>query len=225
MRIKWLMNLEYLLLEHILICNQENSRPSNTTYETSFSIKDEPSLVPISVGSYHIDPSLLSIVIINFIRIFVLRNSLNDQQDLSFVQMGFASHLRYLLIELPTYNHPKDKTDGDHCSHCYQYWLILNILFDLLFDFIEHDLCGITVKDKHRSSLIEDDYFNQFQQSKSAKRFPFYRIKLMIYFIELIGVHIRKCSNRKQFQFNRNENKLFHSIEDFLRHLLRQRNE
>jgi hypothetical protein len=221
MRIKWLFNLEFLLLEHILICHKENIRPLNKSYSDSLIIKCEH---PQNSSYYHVDPSFISTIIINFIKMFILRNSLDDQQELSFVQFGLTSHLRYLLIELPTYNHNQIKDFNDDCSQCSQYSLIINILFDLLFDLIEYDLCERNSQIKYRSSLIEDDYFDRFLQSKLTKKNPFYRIKLIIYFIELIGIHMNKCQKKKQFQFNKNENKLFHSIEDFIRHLVSSTN-
>src|SRR5437660_684542 len=115
MHIKWLFNLEYILLEHISICHENNIHPDN-------------------LSIYQIDPSFISIIIINFLKMFILRNSLNDQQEISFIQFGITSHIRYLLIDLPTYNHNEEKDINDNCLKCYQYSLIINILFDLLFD-------------------------------------------------------------------------------------------
>jgi hypothetical protein len=214
MHVKWLFNLDNVLLEHISICHENNIRPLN---DKSLLIKNEFSSKSLI---YQIDPSFISTIIINFLKLFILRNSSNDQQYVSFIQFGLTSHLRYLLIELPTYNHSEEKDLFDYCLKCHQYSLIINILFDLLFDLIETDLCEITSKMKYRSSLIEDDYFTRFSQTKLIHKDPFYRIKLLIYFIELIGIHMTKCPNKKQFQFNKNENKLFHSIEDFIRHIL-----
>ncbi|CAF3359507.1 unnamed protein product [Rotaria sp. Silwood1] len=219
MHTKWLFNLEYLLLEHILICHEKHIHPLNKTYENSSIIKYE---YPINSSSYNIDPSFISIIMINFIKMFILRNSINDQQEFSFIQFGITSHIRYLLIELPTYNHNDEKDLNDNCSKCHQYSLIINILFDLLFDLIEYDLCEIISKIKYRSSLIEDDYFTRFLQSNITKTNSYYRIKLIIYFIELIGIHMNKCQNKKRFQFNQNEDKLFQSIENFIRHIISQ---
>ncbi|CAM4773068.1 unnamed protein product [Rotaria magnacalcarata] len=219
MHIKWLFNLEHVLLEHIHICHEKHIRPLNSTYENS------ACEYQVNSSYYSMDPSFVSIIIINFIKMFILRNSVNDQQELSFVQFGITSHLRYLLIELPTYNHRNDEKDlNDDCSKCHQYSLIINILFDLLFDLIEHDLCEIRSKTNYRSSLIEDDYFTRFLQSNITKNQPYYRIKLIIYFIELIGIHMNKCQNKKQFQFNQNEDKLFHSMEDFIQNIISQTN-
>jgi len=217
MHIKWLFNLEYVLLQHILICHENNIRSLTKISDNSVIIKNE---FPLNFSTYQIDPSFISTIIINFLKMFILRNSSNDQQEVSFIQFGLTSHLRYLLIELPTYNHNEEKDSNDNCSKCHQYSLIINILFDLLFDLIEYDVCEINSKTKYRSSLIEDDYFTRFLQSNIINKNPFYRIKLIIYFIELIGIHMNKCQNRKQFQFNKNENKLFHSIEDFIQHII-----
>ncbi|CAF3679882.1 unnamed protein product [Rotaria socialis] len=219
MHIKWLFNLEHVLLEHIHICHEKHIRPLNNTYENS------TCEYQVNSSYYSIDPSFVSVIIINFIKMFILRNSANDQQELSFVQFGITSHLRYLLIELPTYNHHNDEKDlNDNCFKCHQYSLIINILFDLLFDLIEHDLCEIPSKTNYRSSLIEDDYFTRFLQSNITKNQPYYRIKLIVYFIELIGIHMNKCQNKKQFQFNQNEDKLFHSMEDFIQNIISQTN-
>ena len=38
--------------------------------------------------------------------------------------------------------------------------------------------------------------------------------------IELLAVHMNKCSNQTQFQFNKNENILFYSMENFIRQIL-----
>ena len=217
MHINWLINLEYLLLEHIFICHENSIRPLNKVYENSIPIKCES---PTNSLSYQINPSFISIIIINFLKMFILKNSINDQQEFSFNQFGIASHLRYLLIELPTYNHNEEKDFHDDCSKCHQYSLIINILFDLLFDLIEYDICEKKSITKSRSSLIEDDYFMRFSQSKNS----FFRIKIIIYFIELIGIHMNKCQKKKQFQFNQNENKLFHSIELFIRHIISHTN-
>jgi hypothetical protein len=222
MHIKWLFNLEYVLLEHIFICHENSIRPLNKAYENSIIIKCE---YPTNPSSYHINPSFISIIIINFLKMFILRNSINDQQELSFIQFGLTSHLRYLLIELPTYNHHEENDLNDDCSKCHQYSLIINILFDLLFDLIEYDVCEREDKTKYRSSLIEDDFFTRFLQPKSSKKNHSYVcIKLIIYFIELIGIHMNKCESKKQFQFNKNENKLFHSIEEFIRHIISKSN-
>ncbi|CAF3645267.1 unnamed protein product [Adineta steineri] len=221
MHCKWLFNLEYLLLDHIQICHDNNLRPSNKIYEHSTVIKSEDTS---NTSIYHIEPSFISIIIINFIKVFLLRNSFDDEQEFSFVQFGITSHLRYLLIELPTYIHNEEKDLNDDCSKCHQYSLIINILFDLLFDLIEYDLCGNIRKAKYRSSLIEDDYFTRFLQSKITKKNPFYRIKLIIYFIEVIGMHMNKCPKKKHFQFNQNEGKLIHSIQTFIRHIMSNTN-
>ena len=212
MHIKWLLNLEYLLIEHILIYHEKHIYPLNQSYEYFLNFNDRYSFY------CHINPSFISIIIINFIKMFLLRHSFNDQQEYSFIQFSITSHLRYILIELPTYNH---NDYNDNCYYCYQYSLIINILFDLLFDFIEYDLCEIKSKNKYRSSLIEDDYFTRFFKSNTIE---FNRIKLTIYFIELIGLHMNKCQNRKQFQFNKNENDLFRSIEDFISQIISHTN-
>ena len=225
MRIKWLFNLEYLLLEHILICHEENNRLNRVSSTNALVIKSEPSLTPTPPSmpsSYRIDPSFISIIIINFIKMFILRNSVTDQQELSFVQFGFTSHLRYLLIELPTYNHPEVTDDYECCSQCHQYSLMISILFDLLFDLMEHDLCEITRKGQYRSSLIEDDYFHQFLHSEQTRKSSSHRIRFVVYFIELLAMHTKKCNQRKEFHFSKNETKLFQSMEDFIRHILQQ---
>ena len=218
MRIKWLLNLELLLLEHISICHQENIHPSNKFYSNPL-IKYESTDNP---PSYHINSSFISIIILNFLKMFIIRNSNHHDEELSFYQFSLTSYLRYLLIELPTYNHINE----NNCQQCYDYSLILHILFDLLFDLIEYDLCEISTKEKYRSSLIEDDYFNQFLQRRITigKQNPFDRIKLIIYFIELIGVHRNKCPNKKEFLFHINENKIFQWIEDSIRHVVYQVN-
>jgi hypothetical protein len=218
MRVKWLLNLELLLLEHISICHQENIRPSNNFY-TNPLIKYEPIDNP---SSYHINSSFISIIIVNFLKMFIIRPSNHHEEELSFSQFSLTSYLRYLLLELPTYNHIND----NNCQQCYDYSLILHMLFDLLFDLIEYDLCEISTKEKYRSSLIEDDYFNQFLPRKTILKKPnqFERIKLIIYFIELIGLHRNKCPNKNEFFFHINENKIFQWIEDFIRHIVYQIN-
>ncbi|CAF1486647.1 unnamed protein product [Adineta steineri] len=210
MRTKWLHNLGLLLLEHISICHQKNIRPSNSLYLNSL-IKCEPMDNPSL--SYYIDPSLISIIIENFLKMFIIRNSSDSEKEFSFYQFGFTAYLRYLLIELPTYNHIYEI----NCSQCDKYSSILIILFDLLFDLIEYDICKITNKEIHRSSLIEDDYFNKLIMKKSNK---FDRIKLIIYFIELIEIHRNKCQNKKVFNFHKNENIIFQWIEGFIRYII-----
>jgi hypothetical protein len=203
MRVKWLLNLELLLLEHISICHQENIRPSNNFY-TNPLIKYEPIDNP---SSYHINSSFISIIIVNFLKMFIIRPSNHHEEELSFSQFSLTSYLRYLLLELPTYNHIND----NNCQQCYDYSLIL---------------CEISTKEKYRSSLIEDDYFNQFLPRKTILKKPnqFERIKLIIYFIELIGLHRNKCPNKNEFFFHINENKIFQWIEDFIRHIVYQIN-
>ncbi len=191
MRIKWLLNVELILLEHISI------------YHRSEDLKTS---------------SLISIIIVNFLKIFIIRSSNSDHDELSFYQFGFTSYLRYLLIELPTSKHGNIHDEND-CFECKQYSLILNILFDLLFDLIEYDLCEISNREKYRSSLIEDDYFKQL---KIKKKYSFLRIKLIIYFIELIGIHRNKCTKKKEEFFLVNEKKIFLWIEDFIQHILYQ---
>ncbi|CAF1037009.1 unnamed protein product [Adineta ricciae] len=217
MHVKWLFNLENLLLDHILICHENNRCPCMKSADKSHAMTCQDSA---NARAYHIDPSFISIIIINFIKTFLLRNSSTDQQEFSFVQFGVTSHLRYFLLDLPTYMHNEEQDLDDTCAKCHQYSLIINILFDLLFDLIDYDLCGRNEKLKYRSSLIEDDYFTRFLQSKITKKNPFHRIKLVIYFIELLGLHMNKCRKKKQFQFNQNENVLFHSIEQFIRHII-----
>ena len=198
-RIKWLLNLESLLLEHISICHEKNIQPI-----------------------YQIDPSFVSMIIFNFLKMFIIRYSdHSSEQEFSFYQFSLTSHLRYLLHELPTYAH----TGDINCNQCDEYASILHELFDLLFDFIEYDLCGMVNKMKYRSSLIEDDYFNDFVEQKfvtTRKINAFFRIKLVIYFIELIEIHRRKCSNTKPFVFHHTENRIFQWIEDSIRHIVCQ---
>ena len=203
MRVKWLLNLDSVLLEHISICHGKNLCPINPPSST-----------------YQMNPSFISTVIINFLKLFLLRNSSSDQENIAFIQFGLTSHLRYLFIQLPTYDHSDEKDLSETCSYCHQYSLIINILFDLLFDLLHYDLCEMTTKITYRSSLIEDDYFTRFIQTKCSSKEPFSRIRLLIYLIEFIGIHMNKCSRRKSFQFNQNERKFFHSLEDFLRHIL-----
>ena len=169
MRIKWLLNVESILLEHIAKCQQEN---------------------PQSAVSYPVNSSFISMIILNFLKIFMIRNTNHDQDDLSFYQFGLTSYLRYFLLELPTFEHG-NSLDENECFYCKQYSLIMNILFDLLFDFMEFDLCEISNEGKSRSSLIEEDYFHQL---KSMKKTPFFRIQFLIYLIELIALHRQKCS-------------------------------
>ncbi|CAF0761377.1 unnamed protein product [Rotaria sordida] len=215
MRIKWLVNVELLLLEHISICHQEIIQLKNE-FHSNNCIKYE---CCDNVLSYSIDPSFISIIILNFLKMFIIRNLNYDQDELSFFQYGLTSHLRYLLIELPTYNH-KNNNNDNNCLQCYQYISIRNILFDLLFDLIEYDLCEIYNKKIYRSKLIEDDYFNQFlQQNKIIKKNKFFHIKLIIYFIELIEIHRNKCQNKKEV-FYLNDNQIFQSIENFLQHII-----
>jgi hypothetical protein len=209
MRIQWLLDLELLLLEHISICHEKNIRPLNSFYSNPV-IKYE---YFENSSFYHIDSSFISIIILNFLKMFIIRNSNDNQEELEFFQFSLTTYLRYLFIELPTYKHNTET----NCSQCHQYCLILNILFDLLFDLIECDLCERSIGVKSRSSLIADDYFNQL---KINKKNPFYRIKLIIYFIEFIQLHRNKCANKKEFFFHFNENKIFQWIEDFIRHIL-----
>ena len=221
MRMKWLKNLELLLLEHISVYYQERSRIDNrlnSTHLAKYRSYDD-------LSSYHIDSSFISIVIRNFLKIFIIRNINYHHDEFSFFQHGLTSHLRYLLIELPTYNHKNENDDNneENCFQCDQYSLILKILFDLLFDLIEYDLCEIHNKEKYRSSLIEEDYFNQFIQRKTIKKNKFYRIKLIIYFIELISLHRNKCKNIKEY-FHIDEKRIFQSIENFLQHIIDQLN-
>ncbi len=193
MRIKWLLNVELILLEHISIYQQENIRFEDLKYS-----------------------SLISIIIVNFLKIFIIRNS--DHDELSFYQFGLTSYLRYLLIELPTSKH-RNINDENDCFECRQYSLIINILFDLLFDIMEYDLCEISNREKYRSSLIEDDYFKQL---KLKKKNSFFRIKFIIYFIELIGIHRNKCTKKKEEYFLISEKKIFQWIEDFIQHIFYQ---
>lgn len=220
MHIKWLHDLEYVLLEHIFIAHEKQMSPSNRPYEDFIILKsDYP-----KKSSYSIDPSFISVIIINFTKLFLLKNSIRDQQELSFVQFGITSHLRYLLIELPTYNHNEEDNFDDNCPKCHEYSLLINILFDLLFDFIEHDLCKNFSKTKYRSSLIEDDYFTRFLQSNVTKTQSYDRIKLIIYFIELVGIHMNKCQSAKQFQFSQSETIIFNSIQDWIRNIISETN-
>ncbi|UJR21090.1 hypothetical protein I4U23_024190 [Adineta vaga] len=201
MRMKWLRNLELLLLEHTSLCYQKNICPSNEFYD--------------------INPSFISIIILNFLNMFIIRDSDYSEDEFSFLQFSLTSHLRYLLLDLPTCNH----TNEMNCTKCHEYSLILQELFDLLFDLIEYDLCGIMNKKKYRSKLIEEDYFNEFIEQKTnttKKTNRFFRIKLVIYFIELIELHRRKCSYRNQFVFHQNEDKIFQWIEDSIRQIVYQ---
>jgi hypothetical protein len=217
MRIKWLLNVELLLLEHISICHEENIQPLNKYY-SNFHISTE--IKSEHPPFYSLDSSFISIIVLNFLKMFIIRNSIDDEEEFEFFQFGLTSHLRYLFIELPTFKHLNEHEEIN-CLKCDRYSLIIQNLFDLLFDLIDYDLCEITRKEKYRSSLIEDDYFNQFIQSKKKK---FYRIKFIIYFIELIEIHRNKCQTKKQFLFNRNENIIFQWIEDSIRHIVYQIN-
>lgn len=211
MRIKWLMNLELVLLEHISIYHQQNTRSKDKLNSKTNHYSNDA--LP-----YNIDASFISIIITNFLKIFIIRNLNNDQDELSNFQFGLTSHLRYLLVDLPTYKH--QNTNENSCVQCDQYSSLINTLFDLLFDLIEYDLCEITNKTTYRSTLIENDYFNQFIQSKkSIKRNKFDRVKLIIYLIELIAIHRNKCQNKKQI-FHTNETQMFLLMKNFLQHII-----
>lgn len=216
MRIKWLLNVELLLLEHISKCHEKIIHSNNEFY--SFDCikheKDENSI------SYQIDTSLVTIIIVNFIKMFIIRNFNHDQEELSCFQFGLTSHLRYLLIELPTYKH-RNNSDDTFCLQCSQYSHLIVTLFDLLFDLIEYDICEIHNKTNYRSSLIKDDYFNEFIQRKIIKKNKFFRIKMIIYFIELIQMHRNKCRKSKE-TFDLKENQIFQWIENFLQHIIHQ---
>lgn len=147
---------------------------------------------------------------------FLLRNSSVDEQDAAFCQIPFSSHLRYLFIELPSFKH----VDNDEfCSTCYQNKLLTNILFELLFDFIDLDLCSIQRRSSGRSSLLDDEFFQKIQQNKS---FSSHRIQIVLFFIELIELHTNKCSSSEKFQFDHNEYSFFQSIEDAIRDVVQQ---
>ena len=189
MRVKWLHNMELILLEHI-----STTRTSTSSLHASF----------------------ISTMISNFLKIFIIRPSNDNCDELAFHQFGLTFYLRYFLLELSTSEHGSihgEKT----CSECERYSQILRLLFDLLFDLIECDLCQMSIRDRPRSSLIEEDYFQQFQSTDHSS---FDRIKLLIYFIELIGLHRYQCpQTNDEGTILRNEDQFFHWIEDFLRHL------
>lgn len=179
MRVKWLQTMELILLEHI-------SMNENDQLHASF----------------------ISTLILNFLKIFLIRSS-NDQEDeLAFHQFGLTFYLRYVLLDL--------HGNTIDCFECEEYSQLLRTLFDLLFDLIEYDLCEIFTRDHLRSSLIEEDYFHQFHSCHSS---PFYRIRLLIYLIELISLHRYQCPRMKE-EFFLQEDQVFHWIEHFLRHIL-----
>ena len=187
MRVKWLQTMELILLEHISIYQHHSS--TNSTDHASF----------------------ISTLILNFLKIFIIRSS-NDQEDeLAFHQFGLTFYLRYFLLDLPTFEHGTT-IDQNSCSECDEYSQLLRTLFDLLFDLIEYDLCEIFTRDHLRSTLIEQDYFHQFHSCHSS---PFYRIRLLIYLIELISLHRYQCPRIKE-EFFLQENQFFHWMEDFL---------
>ena len=73
-----------------------------------------------------------------------------------------------------------------------------------------------------KSNQTLQKHFNQLKIMKKTN--PFYRIKLIIYFIELIGIHRNKCLNKKEEIFLSIEEKIFQWIEDFIRHIIYQIN-
>ncbi|CAF3222391.1 unnamed protein product [Rotaria socialis] len=220
MRVKWLVNLELVLLEHISRYYQQNIRPKNKLQLhdcVSYSSTD-------NLLSYRISPEFITIIIKNFLKIFIVRNLNTDNNELSLFQYGLTSHLRYLLLELPTYNHQNNSNTEHDCLQCDEYFSLINILFDLLFDLIEYDICEIYDKKTYRSTLIKEDYFNQFIRRKTIQTNNFDRIKLIIYLIELIELHRNKCQSKKEI-FHLNQNQNFHSIENFLQHIILKAND
>ncbi|CAM4821042.1 unnamed protein product [Rotaria magnacalcarata] len=199
---------------------QQNTRPKNKLqlYDcVSYSSTN-------NLLSYRISPEFITIIIKNFLKIFIVRNLNTDNNELSLVQYGLTSHLRYLLLELPTYNHQNNSNTEHECLQCDEYFSLINILFYLLFDLIEYDICEIYDKKTYRSTLIEEDYFNQFIRRKTIQTNNFDSIKLVIYLIELIELHRSKCHSKKEI-FHLNENQIFHSIENFLQHIILKAND
>lgn len=194
MRIKWLLNVEFILREYISIYHEQT----------------------IDLKNNSISSKLISIIIINFLKIFLIQNDDYEQDEFIFYQFSLTLHLRYLLIDLPTYEH-QIFNDENNCFECKEYSLILNDLFDLLFDFIEYDICENYTKTHYRSVLIEDDYFKQLN---ILKHNPFYRLKLIIYFIELIQMHRNKCLNNKERFFLKINNRIYQWIESFLQQII-----
>ena len=69
MRIKWLLNVELVLLEHISLCHEKNIQPSNEFYfdpVMKYEHVDNSSY-------YHINSSFISVIIFNFLKMFFLR--------------------------------------------------------------------------------------------------------------------------------------------------------
>lgn len=216
MRIKWLTNLEFLLLEHISICHKEKVRSINRSYpELNQSlVKCEPEEI---ASSYSIHVSLISLITENFLKLFMVRESLEEQQELMFSQFGLTSHLRYLFLELASVTHENDV----HCRSCTEYASILDRLLDVLFDVIDLDLCERHSPKNYRSSLFKDDYFHRPVPMKSTKTKPFFRLKLILYLIELISVQRNRCSIPRPFSYHRSEEVLFQWIEDTIQHIVR----
>lgn len=183
MRIQWLQTMEFILLEHISI--YQNNEPHSP------------------------HASFICTLIINFLKIFIIRSSIDQQDELISHQFGLTFYLRYFLLNLPTAEH----SDETICSECEEYARILRTLFDLLFDLIEYDLCQIFTREHPRSYLIKEDYFHQFHSCYSS---PFDRIRLVIDLIELITLHRYRCPRNKE-EFNIDDQQYFHWMEDFLR--------
>ena len=112
----------------------------------------------------------LKIIVLNFFRLFR-----NHSNEFLFDQFAFTFYLRYLLEQYPVQSF-------EHSD----YEQLMNNLFDLLFDFINLDLCE---KVNYRCSILNDDYFHNLQIEQKNS---FDRIKFVVYFIELIEIHRRK---------------------------------
>ena len=216
MRMKWLSSLELLLLEHISTSHKAKVPPIDRFYSemNQSLIKCEPREI---ASTYSIQASLISLIVENFLKLFIVRESLAEQEELAFYQFGFTSHLRYLFLELSSFKHDQD----EHCRSCDEYASILNRLLDVLFDVIDLDLRERNSSDNYRSSLFEDDYFYQSAPVKSKKTKHFFRLKLVLYLIELIGIQRNRCSMPMTFSYHRNDNILFQWIEDTIHYLLR----
>lgn len=152
-----------------------------------------------------VDLSSMNMIIENFLKLFIVRHGRDQQDELSFYQTSLTSYLRFLFLEFISTSSSFDE--------------LLSLSFDLLFDLIDVDLCQSDQKEKFRSSLIEDDYFHPIIQIKSKHRSASgFRLKTLLYFIELIGFKRRRCS--MPFVYHGNENHLFQSIQQTIEHLV-----
>ena len=144
-------------------------------------------------GRVRLDAPFVVLLVTNFLQLFLVRHGDHEDDELAFYQSSWTCFVPYFLRQQDAIVDERNELPA-----------FVELLFELLCDLIDIDLCERDLDNRCRSAWIRNDYFHR---QIAAKNFG--RVKILLYLIELFVAH-GKFSPR-------DDEPIFQSLEDALR--------